>query len=83
LEPLILGEPNTNLLLDRLRYFNVLDFARVMVSLVGFALSPGFTCVFKELCGLTALSVLSTCAIPSVIAGMREEKFMAAIKAKH
>jgi transposase len=46
-------------------------------------LFPEFTLVFKDPCGLTALSVLSICAIPSVIAGMTEEEFVAAIKAKH
>ncbi len=47
------------------------------------ALFPEFTLVFKDPCGLTALSVLSTCAIPSVIAGMTEEEFVATIKAQH
>lgn len=47
------------------------------------ALFPEFTLVFKDPCGLTALSVLSTCAIPGVIAGMAEEEFVATIKAKH
>ncbi len=47
------------------------------------ALFPEFTLVFKDPCGLTALSVLSTCAIPSVIAGMTEEEFVATIEAKH
>jgi transposase len=44
---------------------------------------PEFTQVFKDPCGLTALSVLSTCAIPGVIAGMTEEEFVATIEAKH
>jgi transposase len=42
-----------------------------------------FTQVFKDPCGLTARSVLSTCAIPGVVAGMTEEEFVAAIQAKH
>ena len=46
-------------------------------------LFPEFTQVFKDPCRLTALSVLSTCAIPGVIAGMTEEEFMARIKATH
>jgi len=46
-------------------------------------LSPEFTRVFKDPCGLTALSVLSTCAIPSVIAGTTEDEFVATIEAKH
>ena len=47
------------------------------------ALFPEFTHVFKDPCGLTALSVLSTCSIPSVIAEMTENEFVAAIEAKH
>jgi transposase len=47
------------------------------------SLFPEFVRVFKDPCGLTALSVLSTCSIPRVIAGMTEEKFVATIKAKH
>jgi len=47
------------------------------------ALFPEFTLVFKDPCGLTALSVLSTCAIPGVIAGMMEEEFVTIIEAKH
>jgi transposase len=47
------------------------------------ALFPEFTHVFKDPCGLTALSVLSTCTIPSVIAGMTEEEFVATIEAQH
>jgi transposase len=46
-------------------------------------LFPEFTLVFKDPCGLTALSVLSTCAIPAVIAGMTEEEFVATIEVKH
>ena len=44
---------------------------------------PEFTLIFKDPCGLTALSVLSICAVPGVIAGMTEEEFVAAIEAKH
>jgi hypothetical protein len=46
-------------------------------------LFPEFTHVFKDPCGLTALSVLSTCAIPGVIAGMMEDEFVTAIEVKH
>jgi transposase len=47
------------------------------------ALFPEFTQVFKDPCGLTAQSVLSTCPIPRVIAGMTEDEFIAMIKAHH
>ena len=47
------------------------------------ALFPEFTQVFKDPGGLTALSVLSTCPIPRVIAGMTEDEFMATIEARH
>jgi transposase len=47
------------------------------------ALFPEFTQVFKDPGGLTALSVLSTCPIPRVIAGMTEEEFVAIIEAQH
>jgi len=47
------------------------------------ALFPELVHVFKDPCGLTALSVLSTCPIPSVIAGMTEKEFVAMIEAKH
>ena len=46
-------------------------------------LFPEFTHVFKDPCGLTALSVLSTCSIPSVIARMTEDEFVATIEAQH
>jgi transposase len=46
-------------------------------------LFPEFTQVFKDPCGLTALSVLSTCIIPKVIAGMTEDEFVATIEAQH
>jgi len=47
------------------------------------SLFPEFVQVFKDPCGLTALSVLSTCAIPGVIAGMTEDEFVATIEVKH
>jgi len=47
------------------------------------ALFPEFTRVFKDPGGLTALSVLSTCPIPRVIAGMTEDVFVATIEARH
>ncbi|HUV75458.1 MAG TPA: IS110 family transposase, partial [Dehalococcoidales bacterium] len=47
------------------------------------ALFPEFTQVFKDPCGLTALSVLSICPIPGVIAGMAEDEFVATIGAQH
>ena len=46
-------------------------------------LFPEFTLVFKDPCALTALSVLSTCPIPRVIAGMTEDEFAATIEAQH
>jgi transposase len=47
------------------------------------ALFPEFTQVFKDPGGLTALSVLSTCPIPRVIAGMTGDEFEARIEARH
>jgi transposase len=47
------------------------------------ALFPEFTQMFKDPGGLTALSVLSTCPIPRVIAGMTEDEFIATIEAHH
>lgn len=44
-------------------------------------LFPEFVKVFKDPCGLTAATVLSTCAIPSVIAAISEQEFVALIKA--
>jgi len=46
-------------------------------------LFPEFTEVFKDPCGQTALSVLSTCPVPRIIAGMTEEKFVNTIMAGH
>jgi len=46
-------------------------------------LFPEFTQIFKDPCGLTALSVLSTCPIPGVIAGMMEDEFVATIETHH
>jgi transposase len=47
------------------------------------ALFPEFTQIFKDPGGLTALTVLSTCPIPRVIAGMTEDEFVATIEARH
>jgi len=47
------------------------------------ALFPEFTQVFKDPCALTALSVLSICPIPRVIAGITEDEFEATIEAQH
>jgi len=47
------------------------------------ALFPEFTHVFKDPGGLTALTVLSACPIPGVIAGMTEDEFVAAMEARH
>ena len=47
------------------------------------ALFPEFTHVFKDPCGLTALSVLSSCPIPSIIGKMTAEEFIATIESKH
>jgi len=46
-------------------------------------LFPEFTQIFKDPCGLTALSVLSTCPVPGIIAGMTEEQFLNLIKLGH
>ena len=46
-------------------------------------LFPEFTQVFKDPCGQTALSVLSTCPLPKTIAGMTEEEFVNTIRARH
>jgi transposase len=46
-------------------------------------LFPEFVQVFKDPGGLTALSILSTCSMPSVIARMTEEEFVATIEAQH
>lgn len=63
----------------------VKEQSRIIVLLKGLldSLFPEFTRVFKDPCGVTALSVLSTCSIPRVIAGMREDEFIAEIKAHH
>jgi len=47
------------------------------------SLFPEFTLIFKDPCGVTAVSVLSNGAIPDVIAGMTEDEFLAAIEARH
>jgi transposase len=44
-------------------------------------LFPEFVQVFKDPCGLTAVTVLSTCGIPGVIAAMSEQEFVTLIKA--
>jgi transposase len=46
-------------------------------------LFPEFTSVFKDPGGLTALTVLCTCPIPGVIAGMTEDQFVGAVEAHH
>ena len=46
-------------------------------------LFPEFTQVFKDPCGLTALSVLSICPVPNIITGMTEEEFIYTIRAGH
>ena len=47
------------------------------------SLFPEFTHVFKDPCGMTAIRVLSMCAVPSEISEMTEEEFVAAIEARH
>jgi transposase len=44
---------------------------------------PEFVQVFKDPCAATALCVLSTWAIPNTIAGMKEDEFVAAVKAQY
>jgi len=46
-------------------------------------LFPEFVQVFKDPCAVTALCVLSCCAVPSVIAGMKEDEFVAIIEAHY
>ena len=46
-------------------------------------LFPEFTQAFKDPCAQTALTVLSVCCVPDIIAGMREEEFVDAIRARH
>jgi transposase len=46
-------------------------------------LFPEFTQVFKNPCGLTALTVLSTCPAPAAIASMEEDDFLETIKSRH
>lgn len=46
-------------------------------------LFPEFVQVFKDPCALTALSVLSSCVVPGVIAGMTEDEFVAVIEAHY
>jgi transposase len=47
------------------------------------AIFPEFTHVFKDPCGLTAMSVLSACPIPGAIAAMTEDEFVTIIGACH
>jgi transposase len=44
------------------------------------SLFPEFVQVFKDPCAITALSVLSTCSIPSVIAEMSKDEFVTEIE---
>ena len=44
---------------------------------------PEFTQVFKDPCGVTALSVLSAGAIPGAIAAMTEDEFIVTIETRH
>jgi transposase len=46
-------------------------------------LFPEFTHVFKDPGGLTAMSVLSACPVPVVIASMTEDEFVASIEGRH
>ena len=46
-------------------------------------LFPEFVQVFKDPCAVTALCVLSCCAIPGIIAGMTEDEFVATIEAHY
>lgn len=46
-------------------------------------LFPDFTHIFKDPCGQTALSVLSICPVPKLIAAMTAEEFVNTIKAGH
>ncbi|MCJ7769752.1 MAG: IS110 family transposase, partial [Dehalococcoidales bacterium] len=63
----------------------VKERTRITNLLKGFldAFFPEFTHIFKDPCGLMALSVLSICPIPRVIAGMTEDKFVAAVEVRH
>ena len=46
-------------------------------------LFPEFVHVFKDPCAVTALCVLSCCAIPGIIAGMTEDEFVATIESHY
>jgi len=63
----------------------VKDRTRITNLLKGLldGLFPEFTQVFKDPCGWTALSVLSICAVPKIIAEMTEDGFVSTIKARH
>jgi transposase len=47
------------------------------------SLFPEFVRVFKDPCGLTALSVLSSCSIPGLITGMTENEFIEVVGTYH
>jgi transposase len=47
------------------------------------SLFPEFVQVFKDPCAITALSVLSTCSIPSKIAEMSKDEFLTEIEVHH
>ena len=46
-------------------------------------LFPEFVQVFKDPCAVTALCVLSFCAVPRVIAGMTQDEFVATVEAHY
>jgi len=46
-------------------------------------LFPEFVQVFKDPCAVTALCVLSCCAVPGIITGMTEDKFVATVEAHY
>jgi transposase len=46
-------------------------------------LFPEFVQVFKDPCAVTALCVLSCCAVPGVIAGMTQDEFVATVEAHY
>jgi transposase len=46
-------------------------------------LFPEFVHVFKDPCAVTALCVLSTCAVPDIIAEMTDDEFIATIEAHY
>jgi len=67
-------------------YFRLVkERSRIINLLKGLmdGLFPEFTQIFKDPCGLTALTVLSTCPIPTDIASMKEEDFLDTIRGRH